>query len=376
MLSYSNVPGAFVEIPDRLNPFRSTRMRPFLCIVLSMLLCFSAAAARQVDPSAFHIAIIDGEGALNNIQGRVAREPVVQVEDKNRKPVAGAYVEFDTPSNGAGATFANGSTHFATTTNSDGLATASGLRNNSVAGSFSIVVHVSYQGQSIGELSIHQTNVTKKVANISNTLQNEPKTSTNDISATSSSVSNASGVLGVALGDQFLVNGSSIPGNANLLPGTRIQTVGSPTTLFLHDHCEYLVGPHSSVLIQPKLVTVESGAVRAKHSGNCKVGYGGLWVWGSDPNADGVVAIVGDNMEVGSVNGRLEVANTMGEMVGQVPSGSVSTFGTATVASGATAGAAGMSGRRALALGMGVGVGLAGLGVAVAAFAQAASTSP
>lgn len=375
MLCYSNVPGAFVEVPGQPKPFRTIRMRTFRYVAFSMLLCLSAAA-RQIDPSSFHIAILDGEGALNNIQGRVAREPVVQVEDKDHKPVAGAYVEFDTPSNGAGASFANGSTHFATTTNTDGLATASGLRNNGLTGGFVIVVHVAYQGQSIGELNIHQTNVPRKVANISNTVQNEAKSVMNDVSVSSSSSSNAANVVGIALGDQFLINGSSTPSNANLLRGSRIQTVGTPATLYLHDHCEYLVGPHSSVTIQPKLVTVETGAVRAKHSGDCKLGYGGLWVWGSDPNADGVVAIVGDNMEVGSVTGQLQVANTLGEVVGTVSPGSVSNFGTTTAASGATVGAPPLSRKMAFTFGMGSGIALAGLGLAIDAFMQPVSTSP
>ena len=39
---------------------------------------------------------------------RTARETIVQVENENRKPVAGAVVVFRLPSQGAGGTFANG----------------------------------------------------------------------------------------------------------------------------------------------------------------------------------------------------------------------------------------------------------------------------
>jgi hypothetical protein len=49
------------------------------------------------------IVIVEGEGAINNIRQRVAREPIIQVEDENRRPVAGAAVTFLLPNQGAGA---------------------------------------------------------------------------------------------------------------------------------------------------------------------------------------------------------------------------------------------------------------------------------
>jgi hypothetical protein len=152
-----------------------------------------------------------------------------------------------------------------------------------VAGPFSTTVHVSYQGRSVGEISIHQTNVSRQVAEISNKLQSNAKTQAGGLALSAS-------VVGIASGDQFLVNGAQTPGNANLLDSTRVQTLGSPTTLFLHNNCELLEGPHSSVLVAPNAVAVESGALRATRFGNCKIGYGGLWVTTKGAQADGVVA--------------------------------------------------------------------------------------
>ena len=43
---------------------------------------------------ALFINIVEGEGTLNNIKQRVNREPIVQVEDENHKPIAGAAVVF------------------------------------------------------------------------------------------------------------------------------------------------------------------------------------------------------------------------------------------------------------------------------------------
>jgi hypothetical protein len=270
--------------------------------------------------------------------------------------------------------FANGAPHFFTTTDANGIATASGTRNNGVAGSFNTAVHVSYQGRGIGEASIRQTNVSPQVAGIANRLQSNSKTQAGGLALSGS-------VVGIASGDQFLVNGAQTPGNANLLDSTRVQTLASPTTLFLHDNCEFLEGPHSSVLVAPHAVELESGVVRATRFGNCKVGYGGLWVIarGTQANADGVVAVTSDAMEVAAVTGELQVINGIGDLVRTVPPGTVSSFGLTSLASGATAGgppATGTSTRNKVLLGVGAGAGLAALGLAIAATATSSPTSP
>jgi hypothetical protein len=347
-------------------------------IVTFLLLSSGLVSAQTAKPSTpgpagtggYRVAVVDGEGALNSVLTKTAREPVVQVSDSMHRPVAGAYVEFDAPSSGPSAAFANGSTHFATTTNSDGLAVGSNLKNNGLPGSFAVSVHVSFQGQSIGEAQIHQTNVS---GNVSRHLQQGATSSaTNGDAPGNMNLSN--NVLGIALGDQFLVNGANTPSNANLLKGTKIQALDKPTTLYLHDHCEYVVGPHSIVSIAPKLVILESGSVRAKHFGDCRVSYGGLYVTGA-PNADGVVALNGQNLEVASISGNAEMVNGAGDVIGSIPAGSVSTFGTSTVASGASIGGSAIPFKTALLLTSGVGAALAGLGIATDAVLQPASAA-
>jgi len=103
------------------------------------------------------IAILDGEGALNDIRQRTAREPIVQVEDRNHKPVAGAVVLFTLPSSGPSGAFAGGVQTFSTVTDSAGRAVAHGLQPNNVSGSYSIHVRVTYNG-STSETDIHQQN--------------------------------------------------------------------------------------------------------------------------------------------------------------------------------------------------------------------------
>jgi len=112
----------------------------------------------QPEAQALEITILDGEGALNNIRQRTAREPIVQVKDHNRKPVAGVLILFavnDGPS-GAGATIGGAST-FSAVTDADGRAQAHGYTPNSTEGKFTITVTATL-GALIATALIHQEN--------------------------------------------------------------------------------------------------------------------------------------------------------------------------------------------------------------------------
>jgi hypothetical protein len=52
-------------------------------------------------PPMLNIVIVEGEGAINNVKQRVNRDPIVQVEDENHRPIAGAAVVFFLPDQGA-----------------------------------------------------------------------------------------------------------------------------------------------------------------------------------------------------------------------------------------------------------------------------------
>ncbi len=96
--------------------------------------------------SALNIVIVEGDGAINNVRQRTARETIVQVEDENHKPVAGAAVVFLLPGNGPGGVWANGARTLQVTTDSQGRAAAKGLRPNNQSGKFQIQVEATYQG--------------------------------------------------------------------------------------------------------------------------------------------------------------------------------------------------------------------------------------
>ena len=103
-------------------------LRPFLAVLISISL--SSGAVAQVAGPKLNLVIVEGEGAINNVRQRTAREPIVQVEDENHKPVAGAAVVFLLPNQGAGGAFANGAHSLTVTTNAEGRAVAHGFRPN------------------------------------------------------------------------------------------------------------------------------------------------------------------------------------------------------------------------------------------------------
>ena len=106
---------------------------------------------------ALNLVVVEGEGQINNIRQRTAREPVVQVQDENHRPVAGAIVVFTLPSNGAGGSFANGAHTLTVTTDEQGQAVARGFRPNTAKGQFRIHVNASKNGRT-GSTDINQTN--------------------------------------------------------------------------------------------------------------------------------------------------------------------------------------------------------------------------
>lgn len=150
-----------------LTRIRAPRGTRFLSVALAYLLGLQmmpppAMGQEQPKPK-LNIVIIEGEGAVNNIRQRTAREPIVQVEDENHRPLAGASVVFLLPDSGPSGVFPNGTRMMTVLTDQQGRAVATGLRPNNVVGKFQIRVNASYQGMT-GNATIAQSNVMAAVA--------------------------------------------------------------------------------------------------------------------------------------------------------------------------------------------------------------------
>lgn len=127
-------------------------------VLLLLINLFGTQLQAQPAPTALQLLIVEGDGAINNVKQRVNRETIVQVEDENHRPVAGAAVIFFLPNQGPGGTFENGSTTFTSTTNAQGQATVRGIRFNNLAGPMQMRITASFGGQT-ASLIVNQTNV-------------------------------------------------------------------------------------------------------------------------------------------------------------------------------------------------------------------------
>jgi hypothetical protein len=88
----------------------STSIRAVFSVFLILTNLLGIPAFAQAPP-ALNLVIVEGEGAINNVKQRVNRDPIVQVEDENHRPIAGAAVIFFLPDRGASGTFEIGRAH-------------------------------------------------------------------------------------------------------------------------------------------------------------------------------------------------------------------------------------------------------------------------
>lgn len=145
----------------------SRTLAAMLCLFMVSGQAYTSAAQEAAPPpKSLQIVILEGEGALNDIKLRTAHEPIVQVQDENHKPVAGALVVFLLPNSGPGGTFVNGTSTLSVTTDSEGNALARGLIPNKITGQFQIQVRVKYNDLNARAI-INQENIKTKSAPVS-----------------------------------------------------------------------------------------------------------------------------------------------------------------------------------------------------------------
>jgi hypothetical protein len=131
-------------------------LAPVLAITISIPLA-PLGMAQDAAPK-LNIVIVEGEGAINNIRQRTAREPIVRVEDENHKPVAGAAVVFALSNQGASGTFTGGAHSLSVVTDNQGQAMARGFHPNTVQGQYQMHVTASSNGRT-ANTTISENNV-------------------------------------------------------------------------------------------------------------------------------------------------------------------------------------------------------------------------
>ena len=131
-------------------------LRFTMAFILITLLGFLRLGAAQ-EGGALRIVVQEGQAAVNVLASNSAVSPVVEVRDKNDKPVVGARVFFVLPKEGPRALFADGGNSVSVATGRDGRAKAAAMRPVGI-GKFEIAIQADYRGQ-IASSTITQTNV-------------------------------------------------------------------------------------------------------------------------------------------------------------------------------------------------------------------------
>ncbi len=143
--------------------FRSPIVRqPAAWLGIAMLLQISILA----QSGGLTINILEGDDTIVNVRQRVSREAIIQVEDENHKPVAGAFVTFSAPGRGPSVSFVNGSNTITATTDAQGRVAMQGITPNKAAGKFEIRISASKDGKT-GSRVLTQTNVAAAAGAIS-----------------------------------------------------------------------------------------------------------------------------------------------------------------------------------------------------------------
>ena len=120
-------------------------------------LCLAVCClAQPAPPGKLKINVLAGQGAVNNILQGVAAQPAVEVVNEANAPVAGAEVTFETPAEGAGATFF-GTRTYTGQTDARGRVQVNGMAPNNFPGKFNITVKAK-TANAAGETTIAQSN--------------------------------------------------------------------------------------------------------------------------------------------------------------------------------------------------------------------------
>src|SRR4051794_25656519 len=118
--------GAAATRHKRRNMIR--KAMAWLCSAL--VVCSPVWAQAEGEQPRFQLVVVRGEDAQNNIKKGRATKAVVEVRDRNNKPVAGIAVLFLLPDSGPSGAFVTGSQTASVTTDSLGQAAITYKPNN------------------------------------------------------------------------------------------------------------------------------------------------------------------------------------------------------------------------------------------------------
>ncbi len=134
--------------------------RIVVLLLVPMLATWNVWGEQEPQPPAgkLNLVVVEGNDIINNVKQRTSRDTIVQVEDENHRPVAGAAVAFLLPDSGPSGTFAGGLKSATVITDAQGRAVMPRMTANHLSGQYQIRVNASYRGQQTSAV-IGQQNV-------------------------------------------------------------------------------------------------------------------------------------------------------------------------------------------------------------------------
>jgi len=118
---------------------------------------------------------------------------------------------------------------------------------------------------------------------------------------------------------EFMIDNASVPGNATILDGTALRTMGQPSTVRLKTGQSLILGPASKATIYQNRLVLESGVAELDGASAYRVEAGKLSIGGSSPDANILVTIDGSRqIQVAATSGGAEVRNFNGLLVARV----------------------------------------------------------
>jgi hypothetical protein len=118
-----------------------------LLMAMQQPMRLSAQTAPEAPRPRMSIAVIEGEGTINNVRDRKPINVAVLIRDGNRKPIAGASVTFTLPAEGASAAFSAGARTVTIQSDKDGYASVQGIRPNTVPGPYQVQIEARHNDE-------------------------------------------------------------------------------------------------------------------------------------------------------------------------------------------------------------------------------------
>ncbi len=200
-------------------------------IAASVLLAGALAAQEPTSPAnkqpgrqpTLKIVPLDGDGAVNDLLHHTASRVVVEVRDRNERPIPGADVTFELPETGPGGSFPADTKVQKVVTNSHGQATTTGLTPNETTGRFLIQVAAMANGVT-ARGSVTQINSTAPPKKSAMAAKSSKKWTWVALAALGGG---AAAGLGLALGSSGH-SGSVAAANPSIVISPGTVTVGGP----------------------------------------------------------------------------------------------------------------------------------------------------